>query len=164
MTNAARFIQVKPVERVQHFRFNLLEFYFFWKSERGKALPFGNNWILARLAIVPYILVAEVIFFRAKRYFAELGENVVGLVALREMPDCLFISSLGVGGEYRRFGIGTYLLTYGERVAVRLGKKWLELSVLKTNSPAQRLYAGFGFTMKTEKRWSFVLRKRVASF
>lgn len=164
MTNAARFIQVKPVERVQHFRFNLLEFLFFWKSERGKALPFGNNWILPRLAIIPYILVAEVIFFRAKRYFAELGENVVGLVALREMPDCLFISSLGVAGEYRRFGIGTYLLTYAERVAVGLGKKWLELSVLKTNSPAQRLYARFGFTIKTEKRWSFVLRKRVASF
>jgi ribosomal protein S18 acetylase RimI-like enzyme len=164
MTSITCLIRVKSVRRAQHFRFNLLEFYFFWKSERGEALPFGNNWILARLVIVPYVLAAEFVFFRTKRFFVELGENVVGLIALRELPDCLFISSLGVSEEYRKFGIGTYLLTYSERVATRLGKKWLELSVLKTNSHARRLYARFGFAMKTEKNWSFVLRKTVASF
>jgi ribosomal protein S18 acetylase RimI-like enzyme len=41
-----------------------------------------------------------------------------------------------------------------------LGKEWLELTVLKGNSPAQRLYVKFGFSAMKERRWSFIMKKQ----
>jgi ribosomal protein S18 acetylase RimI-like enzyme len=141
--------------------FNLLEFRFFRDSERGVALPFGNLGFFSIFAVTPYILVAELIFFRAKRYFVRLGENVVGIVVFREKPDSLLVSSLGVAKEYRRLGIATSILYYAERVARQLGKEWLELTVLKGNTPAQRLYVKFGFVAVKERKWSFIMRRKL---
>jgi ribosomal protein S18 acetylase RimI-like enzyme len=110
---------------------------------------------------VPYVLVAELIFFRAKRYFIRSGKTVTGVVTFREEPGSLFIGSLGVANECRRLGVATHALRYAERLAVQLDKRWLELSVLKGNAPAQRLYVKLGFSAVEEKRWSFIMRKRV---
>jgi ribosomal protein S18 acetylase RimI-like enzyme len=156
-----RSLRIVPVRRSEHFFFNLLEFRFFRDSEQGAAMPFGDHQFLYSLATVPYILVAELIFFRAKRYFIRLGKTVAGVVAFHEEPDSLFIGSLGVAKEYRRFGIATYILRRAERLAVRLDKGWLELSVLKGNAPAQRLYVKLGFFAVKERRWSFIMREQV---
>jgi ribosomal protein S18 acetylase RimI-like enzyme len=110
---------------------------------------------------MPYILISQLILFRARRYFVKLKGNVVGVVVFHEEPDNLFIASLGVAKEYRRVGVATCILRYAESMAARLGKERLELGVLKRNTPAQRLYMKFGFSAVMERRWSFILRKRV---
>jgi ribosomal protein S18 acetylase RimI-like enzyme len=162
MKSLHRSLRITPVKRSQHFFFNMIEFRFFKDSEQGVALPFGNSGFLTRLVAVPYVLAAEVIFFRARRYFVKLGESVVGVVVFREEPDNLLIGSLGVAKEYRRLGVATFVLRCAEQSAARLGKEWLELSVLKRNVPARRLYAEFGFRWRMTRKWSLILRKKVA--
>jgi len=53
------------------------------------------------------------------------------------------------------------MLRFAEERARKEYKKWLELTVIKTNTPAQRLYAKLGFSFKKERKYSFVLKKRV---
>jgi ribosomal protein S18 acetylase RimI-like enzyme len=163
MSRLRQSLRIVPVRRVEHFYFNLLEFRFFRDSEGGVALPFGDLRFLAHLVIIPYIAAAEVIFFRTKRYFVKFGENIVGVVAFRQESDGLFIASLGVAEEYRRLGVATFALHYAGRLAAELGKKWLRLSVLKMNTPAQRLYARLGFSLTMKTRWSLILKKRITS-
>lgn len=160
MENRRPFLSIAPAGRSEHFSFNLLEFRFFKNSEEGVALPFGNHWFLSILAVVPYILSMELMFFRAKRYFVTLGKNVVGVVVFREKPGSLLVASLGVAKEYRRLGVATYVLRRAEKLAVQLGKQWLELTVLKGNTPAQRLYLKSGFSAVKEKRMSFIMKKQ----
>lgn len=88
-------------------------------------------------------------------------QHVVGLFVLREKHGALHISSLAVAPEFRKFGIATYILSYAEKLARRLNKERLELSVLKINAAAQSLYAKFGFVKKEEKKWSYVLSKKI---
>ncbi|HVP26186.1 MAG TPA: GNAT family N-acetyltransferase [Candidatus Bathyarchaeia archaeon] len=124
-------------------------------------MPFGNSRLLASLIVVPYILIADVYFFRAARFFLMLKEQVVGVLAVREENETLFISSLAVAPEYRRQGIATHILNYVSKLAARLDKKWVDLSVLKSNVPAQRLYLKYGFVMHKEKKLSIILRKNI---
>jgi ribosomal protein S18 acetylase RimI-like enzyme len=143
-------------------KFNLCNFNFFKKSDRGKAmLFFGNSSSMTPLICVPYVLGCELAFFREKRYFVKLKKQVVGVFVLREEPEALYVGSLGVASEYRKHGIATFILGHCSKVARRLGKKWLELTVLKTNIPARQLYGRFGFLEKEERKWSFVMRKSI---
>jgi ribosomal protein S18 acetylase RimI-like enzyme len=160
MENLRRLLSIAPAGRTEHLSFNLLEFRFFKNSEEGVALPFGDHWFLSILTVVPYILSMELIFFRAKRYFVTLGENVIGVVVFREKPGSLLVASLGVAKEYRRLGVATYVLRRAEKLAIQLGKQWLELTVLKGNTPAQRLYVKSGFSAVKEKRMSFIMKKQ----
>jgi ribosomal protein S18 acetylase RimI-like enzyme len=153
-------LKIVPVRRLEHLAFSLCNFNFFRKSERGKAmLFFGNSGQLEMLIAVPYILGCELAFFREERYFVKLKKQVVGVFVLREKSDALYVGSLGVAPEYRKHGIATFILSHCTQVAKRLGKKWLELTVLKTNIPARHLYERFGFSDKEERKWSFVMRK-----
>jgi len=152
---------VEPVNKSEHLSFNWREFSFFNNSEHGSVLFFGSSKSLAPLVFLPYILSLELVFFRRKRYFVKLKQHAAGLFVLREKHDALYISSLAVAPEFRRFGIATYILSYTEKLARRLGKQRLELSVLKLNAAAQRLYRKFGFVKKEEKKWSYVLSKKV---
>jgi ribosomal protein S18 acetylase RimI-like enzyme len=103
----------------------------------------------------------EVLHLKGKRYFVKFEKHIVGVFILREKPEVLYISSLAVAPNYRRFGVGTRILKYAERAAGRMGKKWLELSVLKINTPARRLYEKTGFVKEKEKRLGFILRKEI---
>jgi ribosomal protein S18 acetylase RimI-like enzyme len=157
-------LKIVAARRLEHLTFNLCNFNFFRKSERGKAmLFFGNSGHLAVLIAVPYILGCELAFFREERYFVKLKKQIVGVFVLREESDALYVGSLGVAPEYRKHGIATFILNRCTQVAKRLGKKWLELTVLKTNTPARQLYERFGFVDKQERKWSFVMRKTVDS-
>ena len=141
--------------------FNLYDFRFFNASENGSAMPFGNSKLLATLVVIPYILACEAIFLRRQRYFIKIKNHVVGVLILYEKPETLRVSELAVAPEYRRRGIAKQILNSSARVAKERGKRWLELTVLKKNFPARRLYQKSGFFNKEERRWSLVLRKKV---
>jgi len=98
---------------------------------------FGNPRVLTSLLALPYVVFTELIFLRRRLYFVKFKEHVVGAFVLREKPEALFISSLAVAPEFRRLGIATYILDYVKDLASGLGKSWMELNVLKTNTPAQ---------------------------
>jgi len=161
MKDVHRLLQVKPVRKTEHFSFNLLNFCFFKSRRASNLLFFGKPRLLSPLAVVPYILAMEFIFYRRKRYFVKCKEYIVGIFILREKPEALYISSLAVAPECRGFGIATYILNYANKVAAELNKNWLELSVSKVNALALRLYKKYGFVKKEEKTWSFILRKTV---
>ncbi len=154
--------KIVMAERFEHLKFNLYNFNVFRKSKGGKAIPFfGRSGTMTLLIALPYIVGSELIFLRGKRFFVKLKEQIVALFVLQEEQDALYVSSLGVLPEFREHGIATHILDYCIEIASRQGKKWLELTVLKMNRPARRLYERTGFIKKKEERWSFVLRKRV---
>ena len=161
MTNIHRFLQIKSTKRFGHLHFNLLNFHFFKSSEGGNLLFFGGPQLLSPLTVIPYILAMEVILFRGNRYFVKLKEQVVGMFVIREKPEALYINSIAVAPEYRRLGIATYILNYVNKLVKQLDKKWLELSVLKVNIPALRLYMKVGFAEKEEKKLSLILKKSI---
>jgi ribosomal protein S18 acetylase RimI-like enzyme len=164
LTIISQLLKIVPARRFEHLTFNLCNFNFFRKSEGGKAmLFFGNSGQLALLIALPYVLGCELAFFREERYFVKLKKQVVGVFVLREKSDALYVGSLGVAPEYRKHGVATFILSHCAQVAKRLGKEWLELAVLKTNIPARQLYEKFGFLNKEERKWSFVMRKRINS-
>jgi len=154
-------IVITPAKQFEHLPFNLHNFNFFRNSEHGDFLFSQNSKLFALLMAVPYILSLEVVFFRKKRFLLRLKKYVVGIFVVREKLDALYVSSLAVAPAYRGCGIATYILDYSEKLARELGKAGLELSVLKENIPARRLYAKFGFGLKEERRWSFILRKQI---
>ena len=125
MENLLQSTRITPVKRSENLPFSFLTFCFFKSSERGKALVFGNSRLLTSLILIPYILAMEVLHLKGKRYFVKLKKRVVGVFVLREKSEVLYISSLAVAPDYRRFGIGTRILKYAERAAGQMGKKWL---------------------------------------
>lgn len=52
---------------------------------------------------------------------------------------------MGITRPYRRRGIGTQLLAAARDWAQSTGFSWIDLYVLTTNAPAQKLYTTFGF-------------------
>jgi ribosomal protein S18 acetylase RimI-like enzyme len=152
-------LRIAPTKRSEHLIFNFYDFRFFNSSENGSAMTLGNSRLLAAIIAVPYILACETIFLRKWRYFVRLKNQVVGVFILHEKPDSLYISSLAVAPEYRKHGVAKYILDISARIANKHGKRWLQLSVLKKNTPARQLYAKSGFAEKKERRWSLVLQK-----
>lgn len=162
MSGLDRILRIIPVKKSEHLLFNLYNFNFFRRSEHGEAIMFSEDSRLVTLLIaLPYILGCELAFLGDARYFVRLEEQMTAVLVLREKPDALFIGSLAVAPEYRRCGLATCMLNYCARVARRLGRSWLELTVLKKNTPARQLYEKAGFVKKEERKWSFVLRKSV---
>ena len=157
-------LRFKHVTTTEHLLFNLRNFNFFRRSDEGKAIMFfGTSRFLNSLIAIPYVASSELVFFRATRLYAMLKEQVAGVLVVREEPDTLYISNLAVEPEYREHGIGTDMLNFCARMATRTGKNWLELSVLKTNVTARRLYGKAGFTVKENRRWSLILAKKVTN-
>jgi GNAT superfamily N-acetyltransferase len=154
-------LRVEPVSLRHRLRFNLCDFTYFSSSENGIAMPFGNSRILATLIAVPYVLACEAIFFRKNRLFFKLGKRVAGILALAQEPNRLYISTVAVAPELRRLGIASFILNYAETVAEKISKPYLELSVLKKNLPARKLYQKHSFKVKKEKRRTYLMAKNV---
>jgi ribosomal protein S18 acetylase RimI-like enzyme len=53
------------------------------------------------------------------------------------------------------------MIVFCSTIALRMHKSWLELSVLKVNTPARRLYKKAGFKFEKSRRWSLILRRKV---
>lgn len=156
------YFQVKPVRGRQHLLFNLLNFLYFRKNGYDDRLSIESH-PPGLFVIIPYILFSEAYFFRQERYFAILKQQIVGVLALQQKVETLYIRSLAVSPFYRKIGLATYMLNYANTMAQQLHKSALELSVLKTNKPALKLYKKSGFSKKSERRRSFILRKDAKS-
>ena len=161
MTDLRRLLKVEPLGRSQHLLFNLLEFRFFASSERGKALFFGNPRVLMPLITIPYILAAEIAYFRGRHFWVKMGMQKAGVLVLSARHGAVYVDTLAVSPSYRRLGIGLRMLRWIEGVCRQMGEEWLEIATLKTNVPALRLYMGFGFCVFAEKKRSVILRKKV---
>jgi ribosomal protein S18 acetylase RimI-like enzyme len=155
-------LHFKQTTTKEHMLLNLFNFNFFRKSDGGEAIMFlGNNRFLIWLIAVPYVVSSELVFLRTTRFWVMLKDQVAGVLIVLEEPDSLYINNLAVAPEYREHGIGTAMLKNCIRIAKRLGKSRLELSVVKTNIPAIRLYEKIGFKVKKSRRWSLILTKKV---
>jgi ribosomal protein S18 acetylase RimI-like enzyme len=113
--------------------------------------------------VIPYIVFSEVYFFRQRRYFVTVKQQIVGVFALEERTRVLYISNVAISPFYRRIGVATYLLDHAAALARQLDKSILELSVNKVNTPALKLYRKYGFTKKKARINSYILRKDVGS-
>lgn len=160
MSNLGRLLRIFPVKTSEHLLFNLYNYLYFRTSEKGSAIMIiGESRLLTLLIAAPYILGCELAFFRENRYFVKLNKQVAAVFVLREESDAIYISSLAVAPEYRRHGLATRILDFSAKIAHRLGKKWVELTVLKKNTAARELYKKLGFLEKQERKRSLVLRK-----
>jgi ribosomal protein S18 acetylase RimI-like enzyme len=153
-------LKIRPVRTREHFLFNLLTFSYFRRSDVDVRFMIESG-PLSAFVVAPFVLFSEAYFLRQRRYFIILDQRVVGILALQEDGETLNVSSLAVSPEYRRIGIATYLLNYGEAIAKVLCKNALELSVLKTNRPALRLYGKHSFRIERERGRSLVLRRQI---
>jgi ribosomal protein S18 acetylase RimI-like enzyme len=108
--------RVVPVKWSEHLFFNLCDFDFFRKRTGGNYLFFGNLRLLAPIVAVPYILSCEIIFFRKKRFFVKLQERVAGIFIVREKVESLYIDSLAVAPEYRRSGLGMFIVDFAAKL------------------------------------------------
>ena len=160
MKNLQQRFQSEPVKWRQHFLFNLLNFLHFRKSDYENRFSIESHPLSLSVAI-PYILFAEIYFFKQRRYFVILKKRIVGVIALQEKAETLYISSLSVSPFYRKTGVATYMLNHAIAMAEQLHKNTLELSVLKANTPALRLYVKSGFRKKKERKRTFILGKNV---
>lgn len=98
------------------------------------------------------------VLLRLPCYFVKIDAKIVGLWAVQEQHESLLVASLGVAKGYRRLGIGTRILVHVEAVARHMGKRWLEVDVLRKNIPAQRLYTKYGFSFIQGGRIHYIMR------
>ena len=152
-------LEIKPVRTREHFLFNFLNFLYFRRADGVRFLLEGGPFGI--FVVIPYIAFSEVYFFKQWRYFIVLEHRVVGVLALGEKIETLYISSLAVSPDRRRIGIATFALNYATAIARKLRKEALELSVLKKNTSAVRLYERHGYRVEEEKRRSFILKKQI---
>jgi len=152
-------LEIRQVRTREHFFFNLLNFLYFRRADGVRFLMEGGPFGI--FVAIPYIAFSEIYFFKQWRYFIILEHRVVGVFALREETSTLYISSLAVSPDCRRIGIATYALNHAAAVASKLRKEALELTVLKKNTPAVRLYERHGYRVEKEKRRSYILRKQI---
>jgi ribosomal protein S18 acetylase RimI-like enzyme len=152
-------LKIRPVRTREHFLFNFLNFLYFRRADGVRFLIEGGP--LAVFVVIPYVALAEIYFFKQRRYFILLKHQVVGVIALQEEINTLYISSMAASPDYRRIGIATYALNHAAAIASKLRKEALELAVLKKNTPAIKLYEKHGYRVEKEKRRSFILRKQI---
>ena len=155
-----RRLQFEAVRGIKRLQFLLLEYRFFKDSEEGSALLLSLPWLLSPLSLMFHIVKTRALaLLRLPCYFVKLETKIVGLWAIQEHHETLLVASLGVAKEYRRLGIGTCMLGYIETIAKHMGKRWLEVLVLKKNIPAQQLYTKYGFTLIRSERTLCRMRK-----
>jgi ribosomal protein S18 acetylase RimI-like enzyme len=151
-------VKTKPIKAREHFLFNFLNFLYFRKADAGVRFVLENG-PLSVFVVIPYVLFSEIYFFRQWRFFIVVKERIAGVLALQDEDDRIYISSLAVSPAYRRIGIASYALCFSQEFALSTGKNAVELTVLKKNVPAIRLYLKQGFRLEKERKRSIVLRK-----
>jgi ribosomal protein S18 acetylase RimI-like enzyme len=122
---------------------------------------FSNPRLLKPLIVVPYMLAAEAYSFGAEKHLVIVGNHTAAIFVLKAKHDTLIVSTLAVSPDCRRVSMGFFILEFTQKWCRQMKAKWLELTVLKNNTPAQRLYQKFGFKIAAERKFSLTLRKRI---
>jgi GNAT superfamily N-acetyltransferase len=142
------------------------EYRFFRDSEeRTGALVINLPWPLCPLSMIIHILESHALtLLKLPCFYVKLGRETVGLFAYQENQEGILVASLAVRRQYRRLGIGEFLLKQIEQMARQKYKHWLEVAVQRKNSPAIRLYTGFGFIFeeRSGNRRIMIGRKQLA--
>lgn len=158
-SDVCRKLRFEVVRGIRHLQFLLLEYRFFKDSEGGSALPLNLPWPFFPLSLMLHIVKSRAFaLLRLPCYFVKLKAKTIALWAIQEYPESLLVASLGIAKEYRRLGIGTRILVHVEAVARHMGKRWLEVDVLRKNIPAQRLYTKYGFSFIQGGRIHYIMR------
>jgi GNAT superfamily N-acetyltransferase len=158
-SDICRKLQFEAVRGIKRLQFLLLEYRFFKNSKEGRALPLNLPWPLSPLSLILHIAKSRALaLLKLPCYFVKLEKRIVGLLAIHEHHKSLLVASLGVAKGYRRLGIGTCILAHIETIARHMGKRWLEVDVLRKNIPAQRLYTKYGFTFIQSERMFFIMK------
>jgi ribosomal protein S18 acetylase RimI-like enzyme len=156
-----RRLQFEDVRGIERLQFLLVEYRFSKDSEGGGALIVSLPWPLSPLSLMFHIVKTRALtLVGLPCYYVKLRAKTVGLWAVQEHHDSLFVASLSVAKEYRRLGLGTCILKRIESIARRMGKSWMEVDVLKKNIPAQRLYTKYGFKFEDEKMHGMIRGKK----
>jgi N-acetylglutamate synthase-like GNAT family acetyltransferase len=71
------------------------------------------------------MLLAEVYNTGRKRYFAQLGNCIAGIFVLQARGDMLLVSAFAVSPDYRRLGVGLFILELREKLCREMKMKWL---------------------------------------
>jgi ribosomal protein S18 acetylase RimI-like enzyme len=156
-----RRLRFKPVRGTERLKFLLVEYRFFNDSGQGEASTMSLPRTLSPLSLMLHVVKTRALtLVGLPCYYVKLEDRAVGLWAVQEHDDSLFVASLAVAGEYRRLGLGTRILTNVESLARSMGKRWIEVDVLKKNIPAQRLYTKFGFKFEDSKMHGMIRGKK----
>jgi len=154
-------LQFKAAKGINRLQFLLLEYRLFRDSDEGSALPLTLPWPLSPLSLALHVVKTRALsLLKLPCYFVKLETKTVGLWAIQEDQERLLVASLGVSRKFRRLGIGTCILDCVEAIAKRMGKRWLEVDVLRKNVPAQQFYTKYGFTFVQGKKMRYVMRGR----
>jgi [ribosomal protein S18]-alanine N-acetyltransferase len=71
--------------------------------------------------------------------------SVVGFAGLWLMVDEAHVTTIAMHPQFRRLGLGEYMLVSLIEIAYEIGAKWVTLEVRVTNYNAQNLYRKYGF-------------------
>ncbi len=71
--------------------------------------------------------------------------SIIGFAGLWLMVDEAHITTIAMHPDYRRLGLGEYMLVSLIDIAYSIGAKWVTLEVRVSNHSAQNLYRKYGF-------------------
>lgn len=71
--------------------------------------------------------------------------SIIGFAGLWLMVDEAHITTIAMHPDYRRLGLGEFMLVSLIDIAYSIGAKWVTLEVRVSNYPAQNLYRKYGF-------------------
>jgi ribosomal-protein-alanine N-acetyltransferase len=71
--------------------------------------------------------------------------SIVGFAGLWLMVDEAHVTTIAMHPNFRRRGLGEYMLASLVDIAYEIGAKWVTLEVRVTNYNAQNLYRKYGF-------------------
>jgi len=74
--------------------------------------------------------------------------SIIGFAGLWLMVDEAHITTIAMHPEFRRKGLGEFMLTGLIDIAYNIGANWVTLEVRVSNYPAQNLYRKYGFREK----------------
>ncbi len=96
----------------------------------------------------------------AKSLYQRYGLSLMVQVATSRWPrkDNVYISSLSVATVYRNRGVAKAMLHYAISTGTSMGRKWIDLDVLPSNSIAIHVYNSCGFSMSRISELGFMAR------
>ncbi len=71
--------------------------------------------------------------------------SIIGFAGLWLMVDEAHITTIAMHPDYRRLGLGEFMLMHLIEIAYSIGAKWVTLEVRVSNYNAQNLYRKYGF-------------------